>query len=675
MQNFTLGKKGYAMLLFALILLIGSSPTYGQCPVPADDNAATAGNQQSFCALATVSELEIDDFDGVDPDNVRWYRNATSNTAIPDNEILRTQRYFAGNGSNTCTARQFVDVTVDDIGPPTADFGNTFAPCEYSTSDNSTVQDLIESVVGEDIRIYEEEFTGDALNPNELLVEGRSYFADQKNPDTDCRSSRLALRYEPVLAEAPTAEPVQTFCPGATVADLEAEATSANTTAFRWYSTATSNPQLPSSTPLINGETYYASQIVNRENSPLPPCESIDRAEVTVVFQAVTPLESTQVFCVDPDDASTNPRVEDLVSPYGTRFFADANFTQLLAPQVLLVDNEDYFTANGDPDTCEATRVVVDLVEIPNAGDDVNETVCETELNNPADLIAQFNALLVGRDLGGTFSDDTIAELTAQFTSNPIGVFTTTYTVDNGSCTDSAQITVTVIEATPAEAGDDQELAFCSTDGIQNLFDFLSADANPNGTFTFDSNGNEVPSGNFDPASFGGQTVEITYTVDGDTPPCTVGSDTAGFEIEVTQAEPANAGGPVTATYCENEDEDVTLVSLLDSDANTTGSFSAPFESGIFNPADQGTGTYTITYSLDESEDCVTGIDETTITITVREIEEADAGEPVVASFCVTETQDVQLTSLLADGVNTLGAFDAPFEDGIFNPASAGVGV
>ncbi|WP_010232721.1 hypothetical protein, partial [Gillisia marina] len=54
--------------------------------------------------------------------------------------------------------------------------------------------------------------------------------------------------------------------------------------------------------------------------------------------------------------------------------------------------------------------------------------------------------------------------------------------------------------------------------------------------------------------------------------------------------------------------------------------------------------------------------------------EEAEAGEPVVASFCVTETQDVQLTSLLSDGINTLGDFDAPFEDGIFNPATAGVG-
>ncbi|WP_010230611.1 gliding motility-associated C-terminal domain-containing protein, partial [Gillisia marina] len=139
--------------------------------------------------------------------------------------------------------------------------------------------------------------------------------------------------------------------------------------------------------------------------------------------------------------------------------------------------------------------------------------------------------------------------------------------------------------------------------------------------------------------------------------------------------EEAEAGKPVVASFCVTETQDVQLTSLLGDGINTLGDFDAPFEDGIFNPATAGVGTFEFDYTLDGADDCVTGTSTTTFTITVRDIEEANAGAPVVASFCITEAQDVQLTSLLSDGINTLGDFDAPFENGIFNPATAGVGV
>ncbi|MGB8705295.1 MAG: hypothetical protein WCD31_09720, partial [Gillisia sp.] len=184
MQNFTLGKKGKPMFLFALVLLIGNL-SFGQCPTVSD----TSQNQK-FCYLATVSDLQAT----ATGDGVRWYRTATSTTAIPADELLKTGSYYAGNNSGDCTSRIEVTVTVDDYGAPTTDFGNIFSPCEYSTTDSSTVQDLINNVNGNKVEIYAEEFSGNPLDPSTVLVEGNSYYAGQRNPDTDCPTSRIALR-------------------------------------------------------------------------------------------------------------------------------------------------------------------------------------------------------------------------------------------------------------------------------------------------------------------------------------------------------------------------------------------------------------------------------------------------------------------------------------------------
>lgn len=162
------------------------------------------------------------------------------------------------------------------------------------------------------------------MNPATPLVSGSnvSYFIGQRDPAAtpNCPSSRIAVSYDPILAEAPTGAPEQTFCPGATVSDLQASFTSPDGQAIRWYSTMDSQPPLNANTPLINGETYYASQIVNRQNSTLPPCESTMRFEVEVDFDSAVLTSSTQSFCVDSDDPSTTPTVSDLTSPFGNPF-------------------------------------------------------------------------------------------------------------------------------------------------------------------------------------------------------------------------------------------------------------------------------------------------------------------------------------------------------------------
>ena len=580
MQNFTLGKKGISMLLFGLVLLTTSFSSFGQENCPTVSNT----NPPPFCYLSIVADLDAQ----ANGDGVRWHRTTTSNTSIPENELLKTGTYYAGNNSGNCTNRVLVNVIVDDIGAPTRMAGNIFAPCEYTSNVTSTVQDLISTVTGNAVEIYSNEINGSPLDPNTVLIEGNSYFAGQRNPDTNCPSSRLALQYDPILTLAPIGNSSQPFCPGATVAQLKAEGTSPDFQAIRWYSTPTSFPQLSASTPLIHGETYYASQISNRNNSNLPPCESIDRFEVTVTLEGATVIPGVQPpFCVDSNDPTTTPKVQDLVSPYGNPFFADANFTLLLVPSTILVDGEDYFTADQGP--CIVTRVIVEFVEIPDAGNGIDETLCQTQVTefiaNPALALQYFSELIPADiDQSGDF-DKGIAEFIAQITLNPIGIFESTYTLTNGDCTDSATIKIEVIASTPANAGGPVPLDFCSTAGVQNLFDSLGAGANPNGRFE------GLENGMFDPSSATIGENEITFIVDGESG-CVAGSDTATYTINVVQGPDAGQDGSIEVT---RNDPPFNLFSELGGNPAIDGTWSPGNADGSFDPATGTSDNYTYT--------------------------------------------------------------------------------
>ena len=683
MQNFTLGKKGISMLFLAFFLLIGNSLTFGQvtnCPTVSNTNP------DAFCYLDDIAKLTMESGAVAGNDGLRWYRTADSTNPIPNDEFLENGFYYAGNNSGTCANRIAVEVTVTNIGAPTTDFGNFFQPCEYAADDTSTVQDLIDNVTATNtsytIEVFDEEYGTSALDPATLLISGdnTSYFIGQRDPNAspNCPSSRIAVSYDPVLAEAPTGDTVQTFCAGATVADLEATFTSPNGQAIRWYSTEESQPRLNAATPLIHEQFYYASQIVNRQNSPKPPCESTMRFRVQVILEVVQVNESDQSFCVDSEDTSTTPTVEDLISPFGNPFFADAEFTQLLSPSTTLVDGEDYFTASGDENNCQVERVIVEFVEIPNAGADVNETFCSTELDNPNALIAEFTALLVGRDLNGTFTDSDLTQLAAQYEISPIGTFTTTYTVTNGDCEDSAIFTVTVQEATPADAGTIEDFELCQSEETTNLYTLLGLDPNERGIFT-DENDDVIVDGNFTPSAIG--PFPITYTVDEENEgtACIEGSDFEDFTITVNAAAPAIVEEIEDEFICINESI-IELNSLLVGETTPGGIFTGVGVSlnnnqePVFDPS-IGAGTYAITYKVDGNEmDCITGEASTTFNITVTPIEQANAGRNTIWEFCINQNEDIILLSLIDPTANRFGSFSAPFEDGIISVSEQTVG-
>jgi gliding motility-associated-like protein len=481
--------------------------------------------------------------------------------------LLQDGDYFAGDESGTCTTgRVPVSVTVNTPAAPTqTTAGATFDPCQSSIDDINTVSEIIARfapLAGYDIEVFDDEFGTTVLGSGDILIPEASYYVGQRNltATPSCPSLRIAIRYSPILALEPTGEATQIFCEGATVADLEASGIN------RWYSTAKSQPALEGSTPLMNGETYFASQIVNKSDSSNPPCESVDRFEVTVTVNNII-TEETQRFCASIGEGNNfrKPEVQDL-SPDGT-WYADDTFTTPLAFDEELIDKDDYFMRI--PENCETivvtaeffdtpnagsttslnvcsnedafnlvdeindsqlgpaqqtgrfspvlstgtgslifnpaeyepgtynfkyivdgnvdcptddSRITVIVQAAPNAGTDVAETVCSAELENPEALIAKFSSLLEGRDQNGTFANNSPEDLAIQYSQNPIGTFTTTYTVTNeAGCTDSASISIEVLPS--PDAGDDATviLADEGTDSI-DLFDRLGS-PDPDGSW------------------------------------------------------------------------------------------------------------------------------------------------------------------------------------------------
>src|SRR5690606_26654559 len=147
-----------------------------------------------------------------------------------------------------------------------------------------------EAIPGYQIQVYTTQFG--SIPATGQLDEKSNYFVGQVPiSGNQCPSVRVAVGFDPVDTEPPTAEASQTFCQQATVADLVASGTYLNTQTIRWYRTETDIDPLPVTTQLIDNETYWATQIVNNRAQPgslFPPCESALRTAVTVTVEGGT---------------------------------------------------------------------------------------------------------------------------------------------------------------------------------------------------------------------------------------------------------------------------------------------------------------------------------------------------------------------------------------------------
>jgi hypothetical protein len=163
-----------------------------------------------------------------------------------------------------------------------------------------------------------------------------------------------------------------------------------------------------------------------------------------------------------------------------------------------------------------------------------------------------------------------------------------------------------------ADPGLDDSLELCVNKGQVGLIDFLGGTPDAGGTWVDDDNSMGLVGGDFDPTLSDTGTYNLTYTI----------IDTCGYDSSATltiSVLPAPAGADADSTVSDTSPV-VDLRALLSSDADTTGTWSDPANSGgltgsSFDPSAVNAGVYSLLY-ISQSEEC--GLDSATVTITVE---------------------------------------------------------
>lgn len=198
---------------------------------------------------------------------------------------------------------------------------------------------------------------------NDLKVKDEElYFVGNFTHDADLDPSLNSVIYNSTnvtysdgfvlkLGNCDTTPPIgdsnQYFCSNQnpTISDL-----TPNSGIIKWYSSSTSTVQLPSSTLLVDGTTYFAE----KQTGSCAP--SISRLEVTVHINQtpIAPQATSQVFC-----ESENAKISDLiVNGQNIKWYDSLISSTPLTNNTFLANNTNYY-ASQTSNNCESDRVVI----------------------------------------------------------------------------------------------------------------------------------------------------------------------------------------------------------------------------------------------------------------------------------------------------------------------------
>jgi len=511
-------------LFISVLLLFAFTNGFSQCPT-------VVNASQTFCNTQspTVANLVATD----NGNGVVWYATATSTTPLSSSAgLVNGAHYFADDNSGSCGSRQEVTVTI--YLAPT---GQNFQGVCVDNASQATIGSLI--AVGNNIQWYTTPSGGSALASTTILNNNTIYYASQTNPVTGCQTSRLSVFVTVGVVPVPTGNAVQFFCNDPsnppTINDLVASGVN------NWYATSSSSVPLDVTTPLVNGQSYFATTIS-------PPCESIDRLEVVATLLAPNNAGSNGTIKVCSNQISGNP-IRNLFNSLGGTPDATGIWTGPIATTNGNLGTVDIstMTAAGSPYvftytvsnaacTPSSSTVTITISNPKNAGTSTTLTVCS---NAPSQNL--FTLLGGSAQVGGTWSP-ALASGTGVF--NPAvdasGVYT--YTISDIAPCGNATATVTVTVVPKADAGTNGSLTLCANDPSQNLFTSLGGTPQAGGTWSPAlASGTGVFNPAVDPAGV------YTYTVIG-TPPCSNASATVTVTVNPNITPTFTALGP----YCQN---------------------------------------------------------------------------------------------------------------------------
>lgn len=649
------------MLFFAFILLIGSSPIFGQaCPT-------VTASDQSFC---DSQEPQIGDLDATaGTETIAWYTSQTSNTALlPTQFLVNGQIYYAGTTDGSCTNNR-APVTVriysepEILGinspsvtrtPATRQSLAVIGICVINEEDSNVTigelrtnyDDLVDS--GDAVvNWYYTRTGGTPIDSNTEIIDNTDYFAEAQvtDPNIDggsCTTNRRRTTVRLYSEDAPTGPSPQTFCASndPTLADIEASGNN------RYYTTSTSVTELGSNTPLVDGRTYYVSSVGEF-------CESIDRLEVRVEIQEPVDLGTpTEGIICESDVSETFPSIDAIrnyylgLLPAGTP--TDGTFNPTPAQLATQYQNDEdglgsFFTDyTVGIDGCESTvrlNTTIIAEEDAEAGT-IADLTLECGNEEPIVLATLPND---GGNAGGTFSGVGVTDGNFDPSVGP-GTYEITYTVDDSAecviegTSDSTTFTITV---PGSELGEPIVMEMCITEALAltpeeaiamytaALIERGITNPNING---FEPSLQDIGTGiltyiNTTPTPTPSKTFETTYS---ETNEC--GEDSVLISLTINNTTAPEAGEITPAPVCASNTP-FNLFSILGEDNDAGGTFSYEGEvvaGGLFDVST--TGTYEgITYTVTQSaENCTAGDDDSTIfNLTVNEGAVAESPAPV----------------------------------------------
>ncbi|TXD82804.1 gliding motility-associated C-terminal domain-containing protein [Subsaximicrobium wynnwilliamsii] len=621
--------KSYPKVSVFILFLIafGSQIANAQCPTVTNPT-------QTFCDVESVliGDLVATDNGG----GIVWYESATSTTPIPNNAGLNNNEdYYAGDTSGSCANRQRVDVII--FGPPS---GQNFQGVCLDNPSNATVADLVAN--GNDVRWYSAPAGGTALSSSAVLMDNSIYYADQANPNSGCRTSRLSVLVNVGSTPVPEGDTTQDFCVTPTsiptVGDLVASGMN------NWYPSLSSALPLALETPLENGRTYYATTVD-------PPCESTARLAVFVTFtNRPDPGTNGNV------DLCENNATVDLFSILGGTPDSGGIWSPTLTSGTGVfdpaLDPEGVYTYSLAAEApCEATsaNVTVSLVPQPIAGNDGAITLC-----SDGETVNLFESLGGNPQPGGTWSP-ALNSGSGIFNpaTDPEGVYT--YTVSGTAPCDDVTANVTVSVGILPIAGSSASIEICDNIATIDLFNSLGGNPDVGGTW---SPALASGSGVFDPSIDAEGT--YTYTVLG-TAPCPNASAT----VTLTITEFPDAGTNGAIELC-SDDATVNLFNSLGGTPEAGGTWSPALSSGtgLFDPSVDAQGNYT--YTLAGTAPCPNA----TAVVSVSVIVAPNPGENASVEIC-GDNETIDLFNSLGSSADTGGTWSPSLNSGtgIFDPS------
>ncbi|AWH86781.1 hypothetical protein HYN59_17420 [Flavobacterium album] len=228
---------------------------------------------QNFCpdSGAMVSDLTVT---GSASATFNWYTDATGGTALAGTTLLAPGTYYVSQTVGNCeSARE--DVVVTFNAAPLPDIEATQTGC-YGI----TVADATEG--NDNYHIYNTA-TGGAPLAGSVVLQTGTYYVSQTV--AACESARVEVAVTIIELDEPAIAAGQEFCSGATLADIEADYMEGAD--LQWYE-GEGGEMLPGSTLLVDGATYYATQVHDE-------CES-GTSEVTVTVHPTPELPGGMDF-------------------------------------------------------------------------------------------------------------------------------------------------------------------------------------------------------------------------------------------------------------------------------------------------------------------------------------------------------------------------------------------